>query len=141
MRIKDPENTGLFKCKHHNPIKHCRLLELDPLEQVSVEKKCKLCEFGYFLTDSGAKCEKLTTKCLSTEGGKCTLCYPGYVPSTKAADVTQLKCKKVGTVIDECRFYLRDGACKICKQGYYLDSMGRKCLSDKKGDKVKCLNP
>lgn len=152
MKIADPDNQGLFKCKHHNPVPNCQLLK-ETAEYISSETECVTCEVGYSLSKDKNSCTKLKTKCLATiqrsvsvDDLKCEFCWPGYVPSSDPEESKKLICSKIDKdkLLENCRFYKEDGRCLKCNHGYYLETVSvsvNKCVKDAEEKISKCLNP
>ena len=89
-------------------------------------EKCEECDENYFLSEDG-NC-LLTNFCKKSENDKCTECVDGYYLIKNGFCSLEENCEQIE---------IETGICQSCKNDYYLDFKGRKCLSNKEENNFK----
>ena len=64
-------------------------------------------------------------RCAGCIGDVCQVCYDGYI------DVNGL-CVESSIEVQNCLEYLRDGQCRYCQHGYYVNNQGTCTKTDLK---------
>ena len=130
------------------------------------ELRCKICEEGYILIESGNKCIPKLENCLIAKNNEiqCSLCKINYTLVKKTCvfnkieycleyinDVNLLLCKRCNNkyflhnnkceigIIKNCEIYNHDGSCKKCLSKSFLISTHKKSICSDIPLKQNCL--
>ena len=121
-----PNNSG--GCEH---IKTCTLGKNHCMECNQENTLCNICEKDYYPDKIGG-CS-YTENCYISENGKCLECNNGYIliGIDQYYDDALKICKSLNSddLINCERIKISDGSCLLCKEGYYLNKLDKKCIN------------